>query len=135
MDDPTRELVRGWLIKADHDLATAQLIAAAPTSYLDVAIYHCQQAAEKAMKGYLLYQGQPLQRTHDIGVLTLSARSIESRFAASISDADLLTPYATAFRYPGTAMAPSRAEFDEAQSAATRILSLVLSLLPADVHP
>jgi HEPN domain-containing protein len=47
------ELVRNWLIKAQHDLAAARKLALSPDPYLDVAVYHCQQAAEKAIKGFL----------------------------------------------------------------------------------
>ena len=51
MDDAKRELVRAWLIKARNDLDTARQISAIPEGHLDSAIYHCQQAAEKAVKG------------------------------------------------------------------------------------
>jgi HEPN domain-containing protein len=43
------ELVRSWLVKAARDLASASRLAAGPEPYLDTAIYHCQQAAEKAV--------------------------------------------------------------------------------------
>lgn len=46
MDEAKRELVQSWLIKAQHDLAAARKLAADPNPYLDMAIYHCQQAAE-----------------------------------------------------------------------------------------
>lgn len=48
-----QELARNWLIKAQHDLAAARKLCADPDPYLDVAIYHCQQAAEKTVKGFL----------------------------------------------------------------------------------
>jgi HEPN domain-containing protein len=44
------ELVRNWLIKAQRDLAAARKLATSPDPYLDVAAYHCQQAAEKVTK-------------------------------------------------------------------------------------
>lgn len=49
MDEAKRGLVKAWLVKADHDLATARKMATEPDVYLDTAIYHCQQAAEKAI--------------------------------------------------------------------------------------
>jgi HEPN domain-containing protein len=45
-----RELVRAWLIKARHDLDTARQISGLPDGHLDAAIYHCQQAGEKAAR-------------------------------------------------------------------------------------
>ena len=59
MDDAVRELVFGWLTKARHDLASARLLGSGSSPVLDTAIYHCQQAAEKALKGFLLYHGEP----------------------------------------------------------------------------
>jgi hypothetical protein len=38
------------LIKAQHDLQAARALANQTSPLLDVAIYHCQQAAEKAIK-------------------------------------------------------------------------------------
>ncbi|HEY7294444.1 MAG TPA: HEPN domain-containing protein [Dehalococcoidia bacterium] len=52
--DPARlELVRGRLIKGRHDLLIADLASRNP-ELRDVAVYHCQQAAEKALKAYLV---------------------------------------------------------------------------------
>ena len=51
MDEAKRDLVRSWLTKAQHDLASSRKLSADPDPYLDTAIYHCQQAAEKVVKG------------------------------------------------------------------------------------
>jgi HEPN domain-containing protein len=53
MDNKTT-LVKNWLIKAIHDLAVSKKLKTDKEQYLDVAIYHCQQAAEKAIKGFLV---------------------------------------------------------------------------------
>ncbi len=50
MDETKRDLLKAWLVKAQHDLAAARKLSADPDSYLDTAIYHCQQAAEKPSK-------------------------------------------------------------------------------------
>lgn len=42
MDEARRRLIQGWLIKAQHDLATARKLAQDPNPLLDTAIYHCQ---------------------------------------------------------------------------------------------
>ena len=51
MTDAKTLLVRSWLIKAQRDLASARVLAANDPPLLDTAIYHCQQASEKAVKG------------------------------------------------------------------------------------
>ena len=50
MDEAAAELVRDWLTRASHDLRAARLLSSTEDPLLDIAIYHCQQAAEKAIK-------------------------------------------------------------------------------------
>jgi HEPN domain-containing protein len=69
MDDAKRELLHSWLLKASHDLAAARLLAQGGRPILDVAIYHCQQAAEKAVKAFLVFNDEFPDRTHDVDVL------------------------------------------------------------------
>jgi HEPN domain-containing protein len=135
MLDAHADLVRSWLTKAQHDLGTARKLAADPDPYLDTAIYHCQQSAEKAVKGFLVFHSVRFSKTHDIEVLSGSAASIEPRFAAWLDIGERLTRYATRFRYPSAVMEPSREEFDRALSEAESFCAFVLSLLPAQVHP
>jgi HEPN domain-containing protein len=137
MDEAKRELVRAWLIKAQNDLDTAPQISAVPEGHLDAAIYHCQQAAEKAVKGFLAFRDHRLERSHDIELLVEIAARYEVGFDKWGEAATILTPYATAYRYPGesTVLEPSRAEFDEALKHASEILNYVLSLLASEVRP
>ena len=46
MVDDLRAMVKGWLIKAKHDLESAYRLSDGDDPLLDTAIYHCQQAAE-----------------------------------------------------------------------------------------
>jgi HEPN domain-containing protein len=132
---PSEELVRNWLVKAQHDLATARKAASPPDPYLDTAIYHCQQAAEKALKGFLAFNSQPLQRTHDIELLLSLASPLEPRFAAWLDAGERLTRYATLYRYPADVMEPDADEYDQALMDAEALYSLVLSLLPEGLCP
>ncbi len=58
-------LVRGWFLKADSDLADARRTIASEGPY-DTACFHAQQAAEKYLKGYLAWLGNPIPRAHDL---------------------------------------------------------------------
>jgi HEPN domain-containing protein len=132
---PREELVQSWLVKALHDLATARKAAAEPDPYLDTAIYHCQQAAEKAVNGFLAFHDQSPVRTHDIELLLSMADSFEAGFAAWVEAAERLTRYATQYRYPGDVMEPDQDEFDQALTDAEGLVQFVLSVPPAAVHP
>lgn len=130
-----QESVRSWLAKAASDLGTARKLADGPDAYLDTAIYHCQQAAEKALKGLLVYHGQPAQKTHDVRFLVSLAGQIEAGFDPWLDAGSRLTAYATEFRYPGPRPEPDADEFQDALGGAEGIYDLVLSLLPGEVHP
>lgn len=135
MDDPKQELVRGWLIKSQHDLATARKAAADPDPYLDTAIYHCQQAAEKAVKAFLVFRDQRFEKIHDVRLLIETAGKLEPKLSAWLDTGERLTPYAIAFRYPGETLEPDREEFEQAFQDAEGLCNFVLSLLPSEVHP
>ena len=68
MADDAQHLVLAWLEKARHDLETARRVVAGDPPITDTAVYHCQQAAEKALKAFLIDQGQPIFKTHDLMV-------------------------------------------------------------------
>ena len=137
MDDAKRDLIRAWLVKSRNDLDTARQISLLPEGHLDTAIYHCQQAAEKAVKAFLIHHGARYERTHDIEVLVDLASAIEPTFSQLADPADALTPYASRFRYPNAAFAmePQAAEFDEALQPAQRVFDFVFNLLPTEARP
>jgi HEPN domain-containing protein len=132
MSDPKIELVRTWLLKAQHDLAAAEKLALGPEPYLDVAIYHCQQAAEKAVKAFLLHCDEPFGKTHDLGALVSLAATRDARLEPWVDAADALTPYATMYRYPSEHLEPDQEDFDQALQAAGDFCQVILGILPPD---
>ena len=135
MTDAKAELVRSWLTKARRDLASARVLAASEPALLDTAIYHCQQGAEKAVKGYLVFCDQEFERVHDIEVLIRSAMTHVAEFTDWIDVGIQLTPYARIYRYPGYATEPTAEQFSQALSAAEGLYQFVLSLLPEEMRP
>ena len=53
-----------WLFKAGQDIRSASILRGAEDPVLDIAIYHAQQGAEKALKAYLTVKDQEIDRTH-----------------------------------------------------------------------
>jgi HEPN domain-containing protein len=135
MNEAKRRLVQSWLTKAQHDLASARVLAASAEPLLDTAIYHCQQTAEKAVKGFLAFCDQEFERIHDVEALIRAAESYEARFSGWVEAGRLLTPYARIYRYPGAFTEPSREQFDQAMSSAEGFYNFVLSLLPEETWP
>ncbi len=132
MDDKAI-LVKNWFTKAEHDLFVSKILIQ-NEQYLDVAIYHCQQAAEKSLKGFLTLHDKDFPKTHDIRLLVQLAISIDSGFVRYEDSADLLTPYATAFRYPGDVMEPTRDEMNEGFKRAEDLVAFTMSLLPDELQ-
>ena len=116
---------------------SARRSATGEPPFYDIAVYHCQQAAEKAVKAFLVHHNKPFERTHDIEVLVDLACEIDSNFSTLTDAADALTPYATRFRYPNATFAvePQPVEYREALKHAQSIYEFVLHRLPPVVRP
>ena len=137
MDEAILEIVRNWLMRASHDLRSARILAAVENPLLDTAIYHCQQTAEKAVKAWLQSRDEPFAKTHDVEDLIAQAATSLPGFKQFAAAAEILTPYASAFRYPGGAdePMPTRKEFDEALHHAQAIYDFVVQVLPPEARP
>lgn len=124
---------RAWITKARHDLEAAARLLDVPV-LLDIVAYHCQQAAEKALKAFLFWNDQPFRKTHDLEELLSLCIQIDSSLEGLAEDALILTPMATEFRYPGDLLEPPLNEVREALHLANKCLQAVLSRLPQKVR-
>ena len=128
---------KAWMTKAWRDLETARRAASGQPPFYDIAVYHCQQSAEKAVKAFLIHHGKVHEKTHDIEVLVDLAGEADAQFSELADAADALTPYATRFRYPNATFAvePQPMEYEEALRLAKTVYEFVLNRLPADARP
>ena len=90
-----------WLSHAESDLRLARLGSMDPQIIRGQVCFHAQQAAEKAIKGVLLFRGIEFPLTHDIEELLEIAEDQGLIIPEEIQEADHLTPYAVETRYPG----------------------------------
>ncbi len=95
-------------------MLSAKKLAQGREPYLDTAIYHCQQTAEKIIKGWLVYHDLSFEKTHDLRLLVTMASEIEPKFTAWFDVAEQVSPYATAYRYPGEILEPTKEEYLQA---------------------
>ena len=89
---------------------SAKKLARGKDAYLDTAIYHCQQMAEKVIKGWLIYHDISFEKTHDLRLLVTMASEVEPRFKSWFEVAEKVSPDATAYRYPGEKLEPTSEE-------------------------
>jgi len=116
-----------WLLKAAHDLKAAELLQK-DSELLDTGIYHTQQCAEKALKGFLAFCEQEIEKTHHLKPILEACIAIDKRFAVLRDDAIFLSPFATGFRYPDDWLMPELEDVQRAIDSARKIFEFVKEL-------
>jgi HEPN domain-containing protein len=123
-------MARGWVQKGRSDLLNADNNLRAAEIPYDTGCFHCQQAAEKLLKGYLAANEVRPPRTHDLLMLLEQALVIEEGAERLRDDLALLTPYAVEIRYPDDQLTPGEADARDARKAAARVLLWLTQVLP-----
>ncbi|MBN2859383.1 MAG: HEPN domain-containing protein [Sphaerochaetaceae bacterium] len=85
---------------ACDDLEVAIILSEGRPLKHEIICFHCQQAAEKSLKGYLLKQDITPPRTHDLERLVQLCIPFEHEFEDILDEADSLTDYGVTVRYP-----------------------------------
>ena|ERR1035438_1383061 len=97
-------------------------------------LVHCQQAAEKSLKAFLVFRQEPFRKTHNLKELGEACLALGADLPPSVRESFRLTEYAWMFRYPG---APRDIEEGEAETAlrlARRLYEDIAGRLPADAR-
>ena len=114
-----------WLAKANGDLRGASVDLAAAPPLTGDAMFHAQQATEKALKAYLSWHDVAFRKTHDIAELGRACVAIDPTLEAVAAPASVLTEFAWRFRYPGDAVEPEPGEAHEAVNLAIAVVAAV----------
>jgi HEPN domain-containing protein len=123
-----RDVALAWLRKADSDLANAELCLAAEKA-LDTACFHCQQAAEKSLKAYLIAKNVQFPLTHDLKRLLDHCSRIDPTFGPLTESTLELNPFAVVTRYDD-AFWPEAEEVQAALESARKIRRFVQERFP-----
>jgi len=125
---------QAWLSVARRDLQDAEdLLQIGRVSALPNVAFHCQQAAEKALKALIFHLGGEPERTHRLTELLLAIADLSPGEGKRLMlrhgpKAGELTPYAVAGRYPeGPGVDRQKAEW--AVATARAILQDVARLI------
>jgi len=99
MSEP--DIVQEWFRYAQNDMIVAQhCFEGLRPKQTEIAGYHCQQCAEKALKAFLLRSGTEPPKTHDLKVLCKMCQDIDHSFMEIATQCAHLNPYGIAARYP-----------------------------------
>lgn len=102
-----------------------------PSKYLRIVPYHCQQAVEKSLKGYLSYKKIKFEKNHDIASLTKLALPLDPELEKLLEEASVLNAFAIQFRYPDAAKGePTLEDSQFSLRVAKAICAHFLSLIP-----
>lgn len=105
---------------ARQDQAALEALLRAPGVTLATALFHAQQAVEKALKAAMCMHGVEYRRTHDLE--ELAGQLAECGCKPNVDEIDLrrLTPYAVEYRYDDEP--PQLVTGPQAQAVVTSLL-------------
>ena len=111
-----------WLRIVKEDLAAAKVLL--KSELFSSVTYHSQQAAEKALKAFLVFKDRPVIKTHDLLKLLKLCTLIDCDFQKLFDAADRVNPFSTKFRYPDEFSIPGLEEANFAIKYAQKIVTL-----------
>jgi len=95
-----KDVAKEWFKVAETDLASAEFLQDMRPIPIEVVCYHCQQTAEKHLKGFLALKGEAIEKIHDLVRLNKLCRKYAKDFETVEEDCLMLTDYAVNVRYP-----------------------------------
>ena len=124
MNDKLRSYLNQWIEKANEDLQVVDQLMIMEKHPAGAIGFHCQQAAEKYLKAFLVFHQTEIPRTHNIEYLLEQCKKVSSDFP----DIELhnITDYGVEIRYPGDFLEPSEKELEILIVVAKKIKETVL---------
>jgi HEPN domain-containing protein len=89
-----------WFYKADNDYDAAKILNESYKKHTDIICYLCSQSAEKYLKGYLVYNEQKFEKTHNLPYLNSICIKHDNRFENIKMDCSILNKFNNDIRYP-----------------------------------
>ena len=89
-----------WIQIAEEDFYSAQLLNQADRKPFEIICYHCAQAVEKYLKGYLTYNETTPEKTHNLLLLLDICIGKEDIFEKIRTECSFLNKFTNEIRYP-----------------------------------
>jgi HEPN domain-containing protein len=113
-----------WLRIAKEDFMVAKVLI--KKKFYSSVTYHCQQAAEKTLKAYLVLKDQPVLKTHDLTKLVELCMQKDGTFKDVYIYARYLNPFSTKFRYPSEHDIPDYNHAENSIKQTRKLMNFVL---------
>ncbi len=121
-----KDIAKEWFKIAEADLSSAEYLQNMQSMPTEIICYHCQQSAEKYLKGFLALNSEEIRRTHDLVILSKECRKYSEDFETIKEDCIILTDYGVNIRYPFP-MDINESDMKAAINSAHRIKAHVLA--------
>ncbi|MBM3746081.1 MAG: HEPN domain-containing protein [Acidobacteria bacterium] len=125
---------RAWLDQAAKDLRRVEILLATAPPDVEGALFHSQQAAEKALKGFLTWHDIAFRWVHELGEIGRQCLQADPTLTELLQRANSLTKYAVRFRYPGAPYQPTVEEAHAAHALAREVADAIMSRLPEEAR-
>ena len=122
-----------WQRFAEMDLMSAEYLLKMRPVPVEIICYHCQQSAEKYLKGYLVLHEMNPPKTHDLNQLQKLCANISDSFSDIADYCSDLTAYGVQPRYPMQLILEER-DMQEAIISAKAIRDFILNIAPQMVQ-
>ncbi|MBN2286696.1 MAG: HEPN domain-containing protein [Tissierellales bacterium] len=96
------QLAQEWFDIAEIDLSSAHHLLTMHPRPIEIICYHCQQSAEKYLKGFLVFNNHEVIKTHDLIILKKLCCEYDADFENLNEECLRLTDYSVNIRYPYT---------------------------------
>lgn len=117
-----------WYAKAKADYNSAVILSEHEGDSAIIA-FHCQQAVEKAIKGFLLKETDSLFDQHSLTYLCRKVTKLNGKFNSFVKDCAFLNQFYIETRYPADdPMEIEQSEVEECMEIAKAILDFVVSM-------
>lgn len=113
--------VERWLKLADADRKAVELCLGAASPLRGIAAFHCQQAVEKLLKGFLVLAQKRARKTHSLSQLGAMAQESFPELAEHLAAVENWSSWVEDFRYPSGEPEPSEEELRRALNVIDRL--------------
>ena len=131
MNENEHEHACNWFVRAHTDLVSATLLTNV-SGPPETICFLAQQGAQKYLKGYLVWQGVPFRKVHDLLEILNACRAMDDAFGELEADCHTLTPYSVKVQYPGYPMDCTAQDAHDALIGAEHICRFVCERLGLD---
>lgn len=88
-----KDIAKEWFDFAENDLKSAKFLLQMNPIPIEIICYHCQQSAEKYLKGYIALNGGSIIKTHDLTLLNKLCVKYDNDFRQIEDDCIELVDY------------------------------------------